>query len=285
MTVFPLGIPAWGAEVQWLIKPFPVNVDWNEMRADADVIRANHLNDRPLLAYTIYVSSAINVWVDAPAERGYWIEVQPPVDEAGSLGAAEKTYIVAAPQSDPDLQTWAARGWLTNYGGGAWTSVLRLTGRPSIDQAVAERNRVFAAEADWIAEHSEPNTMGNYFRLFFDASELPRRRAVRSEARARVTRMQVATLLEAYALEPIEAEHARQKRDDARGLGWLATLLGEENTLDFRSAEAHTALREAMRKLAAAARAGEGVDDILRAMLDEDQQETRGHVLPTKSRP
>jgi hypothetical protein len=284
-TVFPLGIPALGGEIFWLVKPFPVLLDWDELQTDAEVIERHRLNDRIVQGYTSYVVSGLSVFADIEGEKGHWVEVQPPFDPSDDFGVAEKTYVVATPPDDEMLASWQARGWIKTFGGGRWSTVLRFSERPSISQATRVRNETLAREAAWLAEHGEHNTMGNFFALVFDQKELPRRRAVRGEGRARTTRMQMATLLYAYALETVDPQRARQARDEARALGWIAALQGDEMTLDYRSAEAHAQFRLDMAALAVAAAEGEQVDESLNQVLDHYLSAARGGLLSSKSRP
>ncbi|HEX4129231.1 MAG TPA: hypothetical protein VHZ24_04260 [Pirellulales bacterium] len=280
-TVFPLGIPALAGEILWLVKPYPVLVDFAEMRADAEVIQRHGLEDRMVQGYTSYVGSALAIWDDITVEKGHWVEVQPPVDPSETLSVAEKTYVLAISPDDAALSEWTARGWITNFGGGQWSSVLRFDRRPTLGETQAIRRETWAREAAWLAEHARHNTIGNYFRIVFDPGELSRRREQQLETRTRITRMQIAEMLYAYAIEPSDAARAQSLRDDARALGWLAALEGDEMTLDYRSLWAHAQLISGMRRLATAAASGADIDQPFRKMLDPYLHATRGHVLST----
>ncbi len=235
-TVFPLGIPSLGAEAFWLIKAYPLLLDWDEMRMDAEVIRKHNLQDKLVQGYTSYVPSAISVWADIRAEKGHWGEVRPLIDPSDEMSVLEKTYVLAIPPNDETLNDWQARGWIEVFGGGKWSSVIRFREQPSLEEATAASQAIYLREANWLANNAEHNAMGNYLAVIFDPKELPRRRLARRESQTRMTRMQLSTLLTAYAWESVDAKRARIARDDSRALGWIAALLGDEMALDYRSA-------------------------------------------------
>jgi hypothetical protein len=178
--------------------------------------------------------------------EGHWIEVRPAVDPADDIGVAEKRYILALPPDDEALAGWAARGWLRVLGGGRWSAVIRFTVRPTPAEAVAAVRAAWVRDGGWIAATCERNEFGDPVQLFADPAEVPRRAAVRGECRRRMARLQVVTLLSTYAIEPTDPAFARRVRSGALALGWLSSLVGDEATLDFRSATAHARFREDM---------------------------------------
>jgi hypothetical protein len=281
-TVFPLGIPSLAGEILWLVKPFPILLDWDEMRADAAVIRDHHLNDKILQGYTSYVPSSISVYADIEAEKGHWVEVQPADDPSERMSVADKTYVVAIPPDDPQLAAWQQRGWIKCFGGGRWSSVLQFIDPPTLSQAAGARQETFITEAAWLSEHAEHNTMGNFFAIVFDQQELPRRRAAREESRARVTRMQLAQLLYAWSLEPSDPVLAQQARDDARALGWIAALQGDEMAMDYRSAASHAQFRQDLANLSTNPAS---IDKSLHILLENSLGAARGGLFSSKSRP
>lgn len=284
-TAFPLGIPALGAEVFWLLKSYPALLDWDEMRANAAVIREHQMGNKLLQGYTSYVPSAISVWADIEAEKGHWVEVQPAIDPSNEMSVADKTYVIALPPGDEVLVDWQSRGWVKVFGGGAWSCVVQFRERSILPEATAARDAIWARETAWLAEHAEHNSMGNFMAVLLDPQELPRRRAVRSESRQRMTRMQLSTLLLAYALEPVDPSQAQQARDDSRALGWIAALLGDEMALDYRSAESHAQLKRDLGTLVEATSKGEPVDEPLHRLLENYLGAARGGLFSSKSRP
>jgi hypothetical protein len=194
------------------------------------------------------------------------------------MGAAEKTYLVAMPPGDAALAGWAARGWLRVYGGGAWSSVLRLAARPSFRQAEAALRAAWARDAEWIAARCERNALVDPVAALTDPEELPRRRRARAACRDRMARMQVALLLYAYASEPVDAERARRYRRGARSLGWMASLVGDEATIDFRTPATHRQMRRNMRELARAASSGRQLEAPFAQLVERYADVGRGGI-------
>lgn len=282
-SFYPFGVSALDSEVFWLLRPFPVMLDWNEMRADAKVIERAGLEDRIIQGYTVYVIGALAVWADIRGERGHWVEVQPTIDPVESLGVADKVYVLALPPNDPALGSAAGHRWLRIHGGGAWTSVVEFIERPSLREATENLHAEWAREAAWIAAHAEHNTLGYTVQLVLDPGELPRRRVARGESRARFGRMQIAALLYAYALEPIDTTRAARYRDHARALGWMAALVGDEMNMDFRSAAVHDQMLRDMGVLAGDAAAGRPVDSAFEKVMFDFVTAERGGFFSTST--
>jgi hypothetical protein len=274
-TVFPLGPPALGGEVLWLRTRYPRMLDWAEMRADAEALRHDQ-GGGLVLGYASYVPSAIAVWDDIEAEKGHWIEVRPSVDPADDIRVAEKRYVLALPPDDDILAVWATQGWLRVIGGGRWSSVLRFTARPTPAEALAAVRAAWVRDGGWIAAACERNDFGDPVRIFTDPAEIPRRAAVRGECRRRMARLQVATLLYAHAIEPSEPSVARRARAGALALGWLSSVVGDEATLDFRSAAAHARFRADVAEVARSAADGSDLEPPITGMLERYLGAARG---------
>jgi hypothetical protein len=259
-TVAPLGVPALGGEVLWLVRPYPRMLDWREMGVDAEVVRRADPLPPLVLGFGSWIGSAMAVWVpEVQVEKGHWVEVRPPTDPADDASAADKLYILAIPPDDAALAAWAARGWLTVLGGGEWSSVVRFGPRPPAGEALDALWATWVRDAAWIAAECEANVMGAPDMLL-DPREVPRRRAARRACQARMTRLQTSLLLYGYSIEPTDAVRARRARHGALALGWMAALVADESTLDFRSPAAHAAMRAGFADIAAAAAARQDLE-------------------------
>jgi hypothetical protein len=264
--------------VLWLRTHYPRMLDWAEMRADAEALRRDDAGGL-VLGYASYVTSAMAVWDDIEAEKGHWIEVRPPVDPADDIGVGEKRYILALPPDDEVLAGWAARGWLRVLGGGRWSSVVRFATRPEPAEAAAAVRAAWVRDGGWIAAACERNDFGDPVQIFVDPAEIPRRTAVRGECRRRMARLQAVTLLSAYAIEPTDAAFARRVRGGALALGWLSSLVGDEATLDFRSAAAHAQFREDVAAVARAAADGRDLVPPISGLLERFLGAARGGLF------
>jgi hypothetical protein len=278
-TLAPLGVPALGGELLWLVRPYPRMLDWREMRVVADVVARTEPRPPLVLGFGSWIGSAIAVWVpDVQVEKGHWVEVRPPVDPADDMSAADKLYILAVPSGDEVLGAWASRGWLTVLGGGEWSSVVRLGARGAPDEVKATMWRTWAEEGAWIAAECERNGMGAPETLL-DPRDVPRRRAARRECQRRMTRLQLSVLLYAHANEPGDPALARRARRAALALGWMAALAADESTLDFRSPEAHEAMRAGFHEIAAAAAGGRDLEAPFNRMAERYLGSARGSLF------
>jgi len=247
------------------------------MRTNAEVIDQSSLQDRIISGYASYVVSALAVWVDIEGERGHWVEVQPPNDPVGDISVVEKAYVLAVPPDDPVLRDWAEKGWFGLHGGGQWSSVVTLTGDPlPLDEAIEVRNRAWSRDAAWLAENCEHNALGDVFKVFSDPKEIPRRKKTRGNARIRVGRMQLALMIWIHAVEGADPELAKRARRAIGGLGWMQALVGDEETLDYRTEAVHARMREDMKRLAAAAAEGIDVEEAFVEMLTNYLDAQRG---------
>ncbi|HEY8517092.1 MAG TPA: hypothetical protein VIS07_16395 [Candidatus Binatia bacterium] len=254
-------------------------LDWQEMRADAAALPDDVDRGRLVHGYAVYVVSALAAFRDLAGERGHWVEVQPRPDPADEIAVADKVYVLALPPDDAHLRALERRGWLAVHGGGAWSAVLTFGARPTIDDARRELTSTLAREGAWIADRCEHNTLGDVGRLALEPDALARQRAVRGECRTRVARIHVALLAYCSALEAEDPERARVCRTGARAVGWMCALVGDEATLDFRTAATHARMREDMRAIAAAAAAGDDPEPAFAALLERYLGETRGSLI------
>jgi hypothetical protein len=275
-TVFPLGAPGLGGEISWLFMPYPRMLDWSEMRADAEVIRRDGLEDRLLWGYSSYVPSAIAVWANTRGEKGHWVEVQPPVDPAQAMSVGEKTFLLPAPAADGTFAAWQEKGLVRVHGGGRWSAVLTFERRPSVEEATEVARAAWAEDAAWIARNCERNALGDWVDIFTDPREIPRRRRERGYCRTRIAHMAGAMLLYSYAYEGSDPARASLAAEAARGLGWTAALVGDEATLDFRTVRAHEQMREDMAAVAEAARTGVGIDEAFVRLIENVAGGARG---------
>ena len=281
-TVLPLGPPALGAEAVWLLARFPRMLDWSELRRDAAALPPTVDGGRLVHGYAVYVVSGLAGWRNIEGERGHWVEVQPQPDPADEISAGDKVYVLALPPDDEQLRALAARGWLQIHGGGAWSSVLELGPRPALADAKQNLTTTLAREAAWIGDNCEHNAMGDILGLLADPDALTQRRARRGACRTRVARIHVAVLEYCYALEDDDPARARACRQGARGVGWMCALVGDEATLDFRTAATHARMRTDMRNVAAIAASGADPEPAFIAMLEAYDGETRGGLLPVR---
>jgi hypothetical protein len=284
-TLFPLGPPALGAELLWLVARFPRMLDWDELRRVAAALPPDADEGRIVHGYTVFVPSGLAAWRRVAGERGHWVEVQPQPDPAFDIPAGDKVYALALPPDDEALSALAARGRLRVHGGGAWMTVLTLADAAPLDDARAELAATLARDAAWIAEHCEHNAMGDVVRLVLDPSLLERRRAVRAACRTRVARIQLALLATCHALQGADPDHAKACRAGVRALGWMSAIVADEATLDFRTPAAHQRVRDDMRSVAQLAAAGEVPEAALTATLDAYLGEIRGGLLPAQRPP
>jgi len=281
-TVFPLGPPALGAEALWLRARFPRMLDWAELRRVAAALPASVDDGKLVHGYAVYVVSGLAAWRDLEGERGHWVEVQPRPDPADDVSAGDKVYVLALPPDDPHLHRLAERGWLELHGGGDWMAVLSLRGRPTPAEARATLQATIAEDAAWIAQHCEHNAMGDIVALVADPDALARRRIVRGACRTRVARIHLSLLEHCYAQEAIDPAAARTCRTRARALGWMCALVGDEATLDFRTARAHERMRHDLGDVAALAAAGGDPEPGLVAALEAYLGDVRGSLLPVR---
>jgi hypothetical protein len=275
-TFFPLGIPGLAGKIGWLTAKYPRMLDWHELKQNALVVRDQVPGSPIVQGYASWVVSGLAVWADIRGEKGHWVEVKPPIDPADDMSVAEKVYVLALPKEDPVLTAWSELGWIKVYGGGDWSCVLGLGNRPSLEEAIRERNSAWERDARWISEKSENNALGNALQLYTDPTEIPRRRRLRGEAMSRLARMQVAWMLYIHALEEVDRESARRARMILPRLGWMQALLGHEMTLGFRSEESHARMRTDMKRLADAASSGSGVEEVFHEMISSYMEAKRG---------
>jgi hypothetical protein len=106
---------------------------------------------------------------------------------------------------------------------------------------------LLAEEASWIAANAR-NNVPRPRRIPLDEW----RAALRAQ-RAHAGRLQIAIVLQAYALEATAPEVAGPLRGAGRGFGSLANFLGDDACIDFVTEVRHARMRENMAAVAAAA--------------------------------
>jgi hypothetical protein len=235
-TLFPLGVPALGAEVRWASGvDYPRMLDWSEARNLARILREARLAGRLVSCDNPSFGPAIAVYTPIRLEKGHWVEVQPRHDPAEDLPAEVKAYILPLPPNDLTLSDDQSRGWIVVHGGTGRSSVVTLAGRPPLAVAARAAAETGSVEATWLAEHSVRNTLTPISDVLFSRDAIARRRQILFAQRVRAGRVALATLVYAYAAEPVDAETARVARDSARSWNTMAAFLSDEWSADFIS--------------------------------------------------
>ncbi len=254
-TLCPLGVPALGAEAAWAAGiRYPRAVDWNEAAALAGVIEGNGLSGELVSDYTPALCPAIAVYAPVSCEKGHWVEVQPPIDPADALSAARKVYVLPLAPRDPTLAAIAQRGWIRVWGGSDASSIVTLNAGTPADAAAAAAGKVVAAQAGWLSAHALNNSFdASDWGVMLSRGAFAQRRAHLREQRERAGRIELALLVYACALEAGHPTQAARMRRAARGLGVIASFLGDDFALDFESDAATARLKSALGRLADAA--------------------------------
>lgn len=140
----------------------------------------------------------------------------------------------------------ARRGWLRVWGGTTDSTVVTLAARAPLDSASAAVGQIIAAEAAWMSSHAINNSSsrGDWLAVL-SPSALPTRRAQFFEQRERAGLIELALIVDAYALEPDFPRHAARIRRAARAFGVIASFLGDSLALDFESDAATARLKMA----------------------------------------
>jgi hypothetical protein len=252
-TLAPLSLPSLAGEALWAAGiRYPRLLDWNEARQIAGVITRAGLTGRLIAPYNASQCIRFAVYAPLQFQKGHWVEVQPKVDPADDLSAGVKVYVMPLPPDDPVLREFADRGLVQVHGGGL-LSVVTLPRAAQPDEIAAEVAHVVETEARWLSEHAVNNRMAPA-EDFFSSQRLAERRRVQLEQRTHAGRLELATLVYAYALEATDPVTAKGVRGAARGFGNIANFLGDDATLDFISASRHERMRHNMAAVADAAR-------------------------------
>ena len=148
----------------------------------------------------------------------------------------------------------ARRGWLRVWGGTTDSTVVTLAARAPLDPASAAVGQIIAAEAAWLSSHAINNSFsrGDWLAML-SPSALRARRAQFFEQRERAGRIELALIVDAYALEPDFPRPAARIRRAARAFGVIASFLGDGLALDFESDAATARLKWRLGLLSSAA--------------------------------
>ena len=254
-TLYPFGVPALAGEVAWSIGfRYPRAIHWKRIEALAGVIQRNDLSASLAADYQPSLCPAIAVYAPISCDKGHWVEVQPQADPADALSAARKVYVLALKPDDTALEAMARRGWLRVWGGTTDSTVVTLAARAPLDPASAAVGQIIAAEAAWLSSHAINNSSsrGDWLAML-SPSALPTRRAQFFEQRERAGLIELALIVDAYALEPDFPRHAARIRRAARAFGVIASFLGDSLALDFESDAATARLKWRLGLLSSAA--------------------------------
>ena len=252
-TVFPLGIPNIGAEVAWDAGlHFPRALDWSESRALAAVIEQNHLKGRGTSVYETSFGPSIAVFTPVVLYRGHWVEVQPKHDPADDLSAAAWIYVIPLAPDDPALKQMEELGLVRAYGGTADNAVVALThpGDPATLASIV--TAMLSENGRWLSANAINNKMPPIPKLIrmHTPEALQAHQRTMDAQRFHAARMELATLVYAYALEQSNPELAHRWRNAARGFGSLASFLSDGDPVGYASDSQHEQLRRDMISLA-----------------------------------
>jgi hypothetical protein len=254
-TLFPLSIPSLAGEISWDAGiRYPRMLNWNEARRLAAIIHANNLNNRLLAVYQFSLGPAIAVFTPVTVEKGHWVEVQPPHDPADDVSAGAKVYVVPLAPDDPELIALVRNRLVEVYGGTADTAVVTLATRAAPGPARSNFVAVVERNAEWLACHAVNNgtpPFADLISLMTAAGRAAYRRRLDAQ-RFHAGRLEVATLVYAYALEPRQPAEAKRLRLAAMDFGTIASYLSDADPLGRISAARHAQFRRNMEALAIA---------------------------------
>lgn len=255
-TLFPLGVPALGAEAAWAAGiHYPRPVNWHDAHKIARVIQNNGLTDDLVADYMPALCPAIAVYAPISCEKGHWVEVQPLIDPADAISAGRKVYVLPLSAHDAALTAMERRRWVRVWGGTKHSTVATLTAPAPLGDAAAAAGRIVATQAGWLSEHAVNNSFNSAdWRVPLSPPELAAWHVRLLNQRERGGRIELALILYAYALEPQHPTQAAAMRRTARGFGVIASFLGDDLALDYESSADTANLRRALARLAAAAK-------------------------------
>jgi hypothetical protein len=250
-TIWPFNIPNLLAEGSWAAGlHFPRLLDWNEARSLAGDIERNHLNDRLLQVYETSFGPAIAVYTPVVLQRGHWVEVQPLHDPATDLSAGIKAYVLPLGPEDPFLLEMRDRGLVHVWGGTSDSCVVTLD-RPADAKVAGEVFfKTVVENSRWLSANAINNKMpgADEMRTMLTRAGLAAHQAPLNQQRFHAARMDLATLIYAYAMEKSDPQVAHGLRDAASAFGGMASFLSDGTAIGFVS-DAQIA---SMRKNAAA---------------------------------
>ncbi|MCW5979089.1 MAG: hypothetical protein KIT09_13495 [Bryobacteraceae bacterium] len=237
-TIYPLSIPTLPLEAAWAAgHRFPRELDWNEARALAEIVRRDHLSERIVFSYYDSLSGAMAVYEPRLRQQfGHWGEVRPKVDPAREISAGAKLYVLPLPPDDPTLNRFADAGWIRVHGGSALTSIATLPAPAPLEAVAAPLAEVISEEAAWLHDHAFNNRFPPLGEVFSPAA-IARYRERRAVQRTHAGRIQSAVLIYAHALEPSRPDIALGVRGSVRGWGSVANFIGDETAMDYLSEE------------------------------------------------
>jgi hypothetical protein len=150
------------------------------------------------------------------------------------------------------LAAMRSRGWIDVSGGDDTTAIVRLARRPSIDDAASAASGIISNEALWLGRNAINNALSyeDLPRLISAAAMADFREELATQ-RAHQGRLELASLIYAWALEPDDPEQALEMRRVALRLGVIASYIGDDFALDFISGRRFAELREQFLELAA----------------------------------
>jgi hypothetical protein len=150
------------------------------------------------------------------------------------------------------LAAMQSRGWLQVHGGVTEMAVMTLANRPSIADAARLAANVFAADPRWLARNAIDNRLGYiHWRRVSSAAALAAFRSRLMLQRTRAAHLELAAIIYAWALEPIDPPDARALRRVARGFGVIGSFLSDGLALDFVGDARFARFREALLELTA----------------------------------
>ncbi len=250
-TFVPFGLPSLAGEVAWAAgNHYPLEVDWLNARGIALSVNRADLAHTLIADYSPTLCPAIAVYADISCEKGAWVEVQPRVDPAEYIPAAQKTYVIPLASDDRMLASLRSRGWITVYASRTGlalspaSSVMRLAHRPSVGDAAALSSTI-AVEAGWLGGNAINNALSlTDLPGMFSGDGPVRFHRMLAIQRAHAGRLEVACLIYAWALETDEPQDARAMRQVALKMGVIASYLSDDFALDFLSQSRVAGLRE-----------------------------------------
>ncbi len=252
--LFPLGIPSLAPEIAWdLGLRYPREINWDRARTLAGEIKANGMHHRLIVDYQPALCMAIAVYQPVTCENGHWIEVQPRVDPADYLPATTKVYVLPLPSTDSELTSFQTRGWVATHGSADDNTIVTLAANLPPDATRLASSRI-VHEAAWLGANAINNTieLSSWRSGALGSAQLNHQRALAVQ-RIHAGRLELAALIEAQALETSAPAKVWRMRRVARGFGVIASLLGDEMSVDYLSDARMAKLRTAFKLLSATA--------------------------------
>jgi hypothetical protein len=232
-TLYPFAIPSLPVEAAWASgQGFPRELDWKEAESLASVVEADSLQGRIFRPYYDSLCGAMSVFLPVRQEWGHWGEVRPAVDPADTISTGAFVYMIPVPPDDSLLTAFAAAGLVTNHGGSRETSIITLPapgGTAAVNPLIVD---VMEREVGWLVENAVPNLFPPPTMLF-NVAEIRAHRERMVVQKAHAGRLQIATLLYAYAVEADHPELVPGVRGAARGWGSVANFIGDETAMDY----------------------------------------------------